>query len=515
MSEQQYQKTAEEWLKVLSEDEETTPPRKGFIRLPRIDPNASADVDTSPISVEDMSDNSDFLEACGISLADHAETDVQDVDYQVEDIITENKGTVSINYKNLLNWYYQFHRYVNMNGLFYTHDGAISKDLIKQDMQMVIQEGLNYTGKADVVVDSLYKMFYNKTVIPAFDLNIDHIPMENGELYVTPGDWLFVPTVYEYTPYRLPIAMRLRGYEIPKFQYWLHSLFEEEDIATVQEFLGYCLIPSTRAQEALILVGDGGVGKSGIGVILKSIFGNAFKPHSLQRLAQEKFALADVENKLVVYDDDLGEAALKETGTIKALITADAPITAERKFVNSFEFQPYARIVACANFMLSSLYDDSDGFFRRLHPIKVKAKDPNRKERPDLYRDILSTERDGIFQWMLEGLKRYQQNGCKISWSQRSRKYLRENRVSSNNVEGFFDACCVVGEGEVASTDLKRAYKKWCIINSYDPMSDKRVMSWLMRRADKEGFEYSQNVSMGNKRGRGFKRLSIRDEWKE
>ncbi len=38
-----------------------------------------------------------------------------------------------------------------------------------------------------------------------------------------------------------------------------------EDIPTLQEFLGYCLLPTTKGQKMLMLIGKGGEGKSRIG----------------------------------------------------------------------------------------------------------------------------------------------------------------------------------------------------------------------------------------------------------
>lgn len=46
---------------------------------------------------------------------------------------------------------------------------------------------------------------------------------------------------------------------------------EADDIVCLQEFMGYCLIPSNRGQKMLLIIGKGGEGKSRIGRILKRI----------------------------------------------------------------------------------------------------------------------------------------------------------------------------------------------------------------------------------------------------
>ena len=45
----------------------------------------------------------------------------------------------------------------------------------------------------------------------------------------------------------------------------------EETILTLQEFIGYSVIPTTRAQAMIMIIGNGGEGKSRIGVVLSRI----------------------------------------------------------------------------------------------------------------------------------------------------------------------------------------------------------------------------------------------------
>lgn len=59
---------------------------------------------------------------------------------------------------------------------------------------------------------------------------------------------------------------------------WLQFLSEllvPEDIPTLQEFLGYCPLPTTKGQKMLMLIGKGGAGKSRIGLVMRSLLGAA------------------------------------------------------------------------------------------------------------------------------------------------------------------------------------------------------------------------------------------------
>ena len=64
----------------------------------------------------------------------------------------------------------------------------------------------------------------------------------------------------------------------PKPLRWLQflsELLEDDDILTFQEYLGYCLIPSTKGQKMLMLIGKGGEGKFRIGLILYAMLRSA------------------------------------------------------------------------------------------------------------------------------------------------------------------------------------------------------------------------------------------------
>ena len=99
----------------------------------------------------------------------------------------------------------------------------------------------------------------------------------------------------------------------------------------MQEYLGYLLIPSTKAQKMLVMTGKGGEGKSRIGLLLKKLFGEASHSESILRIETNRFASANLEYKLVMVDDDLNMVALPETRNIKSIVTAEDRLCIERK----------------------------------------------------------------------------------------------------------------------------------------------------------------------------------------
>jgi len=397
------------------------------------------------------------------------------------------------------------------NGLFYTKTGKATEELLSKDVweslrDMGVKKDVERTTKKLVGAVKLAATVDRLTVDP----NI--IPFANGDFYVR--EWCFHYEEYGSYPYRLSVPLAFELQDTPNFQKWLHDLFMDEDIGVVQEYLGYCLIPTTRAQKALFLVGEGGAGKSVMGVILESILGDALlsTPNS-QEFMQDKFKLPELEHRLVLYDDDLSSEALKDTGLYKKLITNTISLSADRKYGQPFKFQPYVKIVSCCNEMLGSIYDNTSGFYRRLLPILVKPVAEDFK--PDLrFYDKIRAERRGIVQWALIGLRRLMEQNWVLSESKRSREYLQGKQELGNHFPQFMESVFEFGDGRTPTTEIIKTYKAWCAQNAFTPKGDTTLQKWLGDNAQRYGIKANHNVPAGNgKRVRGYSGLAIKKEW--
>ena len=445
---------------------------------------------------------------------------IEDCEPIAESIDTSNiiekddKGRALLDYKRFVDVFAKLNNCIYSNGVFYNPDGAINNQFIRKEITLSLAN-LGWKGKLDTPTNSLFTTLKDLYSVEELPVNEKVIPVANGDLHLNKGTWVFRHGEKKHTPYRLPINYVPTEKPMPLFNKWLNDVFAPEDIPTIQEWMGYCLIPSTAVGEALFIVGDGGAGKSGLGTILMGLLGKASISVETQQLVTKQFQIAEVEHKLLAYDDDLGSAALTETGLLKKLITADTPIRAERKHVDPHEFNSYCRLLGSANFMLSSLYDDSDGFFRRLHPILVKPKSPDRKVINKFYELILEQEKEQIFKWSLIGLRRLIENGWKITWSERSRDYLKASKSKAVHFEDFFNETCEVAINETTTTaELTRIYKKWCKENGIKESSDRRLANWFVDNSERIGIHRSENILHAGKRLRGYMNLKIRPEWK-
>lgn len=298
-----------------------------------------------------------------------------------------------------------------------------------------------------------------------------------------------------------------------KFLDFLNNLLEAEDIKTLQEYLGYCLIPSTRGQKMMFIVGHGGEGKSRIGVVLQSIFGKNMLTGSFQRIETDRFFRYNLQDKLLLLDDDMQMNALVSTGYIKNLITAETPVDVEAKGEQSRPAKLYARFLCFANGSPKALYDKTDGFARRLIILTTKPKAEDRVDDPYIA-DGFVAEKEKIFRWMFDGLKRLIDRNFKFTISQKTRSNITEALSDNCNISEFLNDKDVLKFGNelrITGAELYSAYSIWCGNNALTALRRETFISWLKTNQKKIGISYDTNIidERGN-RVRGFKGLKTK-----
>ena len=295
---------------------------------------------------------------------------------------------------------------------------------------------------------------------------------------------------------------------------WLQFLSEllvPEDIPTLQEFLGYCLLPTTKGQKMLMLIGKGGEGKSRIGLVMRSLLGDSMNTTSIQKVESNRFSRADLENKLLMVDDDMDMSALPKTNYIKSIVTSECKMDMERKGIQSYQSQLYVRFLCFGNGALTALHDKSDGFFRRQIVLTTKDRPAGRADDPFLV-DKLLREKEGIFLWCLEGLHRLIGNNYQFSISGKARENMETVKRSSNNVIEFLQSEGYIrfkADSEASSKAIYEAYTRWCDDNAQKPMSANRLSSELAQNERLYNVEATNNVHVGGKRVRGFVGIEV------
>ena len=429
----------------------------------------------------------------------------------------DDRGNLKINDGIFARLYMTVNKMVFANGAFYSPEGMLSVGLVQNEILESISDRLtvNIASNTKKVVDALKITAYTDDFDFADKMLI---PFANGDMKLDgTKQWTFTLAEKQPVPYRLPVNFVPLGEprKTPYFNKWLSDLFTPEDIVTLQEYIGYCLLPTTRGQKCLLLIGDGGIGKSVISDILTAIFGKSLTaPNDTQQFLADKFKLAELENQLVFYEDDLSDKHLEETGVFKKLITNQTYLTADRKNEQPFKFKPYCRFIMCGNDMLASKYDKTDGFYRRLLPIRVKPKDNKRKNIPDMGARV-AREAEGIIQWALVGLKRLMDNNWQFTVSDRSEQYLNGYKAMSDHFPDFLEDAFTMGEDrDFSTTELLMAYKTWCRRNAITPCTDRVVTRWFANNSEKYHLEATNNVYRDSGRFRGYSGAEIAPDFK-
>ena len=396
----------------------------------------------------------------------------------------------------------QEHPMICVNDAFFTvegriHDEAIIRRQIFEKLKPHVSHGL--PKKVSNLLEVL-KMECHSEPLP---IHHDRIHAANGT-YFLDGRFLYQRS---FCRNRLPVAYHPDASQPVTWLHFLSQLLEPEDILTLQEFMGYCFLPTTKGQKMLFLVGKGGEGKSRIGVVLNALLGSNMNTGSIAKVEASPFARADLEHRMVLLDDDMKLEALPQTNNIKAIVTAELPMDLEKKGKQSYQGDLYVRFLAFGNGTLSALYDRSIGFFRRQIILTTKDRDPNRIDDPYLAEKLVA-KKEGIFLWCLEGLHRLIGNSFQFTISAQTQANIEDAIHEGNSIVEFMDSEGYIqlkADSEASSSNLYAVYKIWCNENAATPLSLRSFISYLKQNERAYNLEYTNKIHGGDGRYvRGF-----------
>ena len=270
--------------------------------------------------------------------------------------------------------------------------------------------------------------------------------------------------------------------DCPKFKKFLAESMDGdmEQVALLQEMLGYFLIPINSAQKCFLIVGAAGAGKSVLLRVLNELLlGKENVSNVSWQALNERFKTAELFGKLANIFADLPTKNIEDNGIFKALVGEDF-LTVEKKNRNPFSFQSTARLLFSCNNIPKNYGDRSEGFYRRLIIVRFNHTVPKAKRDPNLLEKFRS-EADGIFMFALEGLRRLMNNNYQFSETAVNERELQQYREESDSVLSFVKECCELGDGkEVGSTELFNRYKVYCEESGLKPFSHKVFITNLI-----------------------------------
>jgi putative DNA primase/helicase len=116
----------------------------------------------------------------------------------------------------------------------------------------------------------------------------------------------------------------------------------------------------------------------------------------------EEHNRAQIAHKLLNYGSEINASITKDV--FKNLVSGE-PIMARLKYGNSFLMELYARLCFNCNELPKDI-EQTDAYFRRLLIVPFRVTIPESEWVVDLAQQIINEELAGVFNWVLDGLKR-------------------------------------------------------------------------------------------------------------
>lgn len=312
--------------------------------------------------------------------------------------------------------------------------------------------------------------------------NEKYINLKNGMLNIEDGK--ITDHSYDYySKFQLPVNYNPEQ----QYDFWESALNDwvndENTIRFLQEYIGYCLLPDTSLQIAVILLGDGDNGKSTFLDVISELFGDNVSEVPLEEIPK-RFQTKRIKDKLINICSDIESGYLKETGTIKKLIRGET-LSGEYKNGKSFGFRPIAKLIFSANKM-PRVRDKSHGWYRSFQLVEFPNKFTKGTDKHDRYfKKKLTNNLSGILNWALEGLERLNRNN---GFTQ-SEKVTKQKQIYINEndsiVSFLSDNTTKNADSKVYGTKLYNFYKEYCKSQSLEIQSRKEFTSILKNN----GFE--------------------------
>jgi putative DNA primase/helicase len=262
----------------------------------------------------------------------------------------------------------------------------------------------------------------------------------------------------------------------------------EEDNAEAMvflfEFLGYLLVPSSKMQRALMLLGPGDTGKSTLLTLTEHLLGPSnVSHHSLQSICDDRFTAADLYGRIANICADLDAKSIGNSGKFKMIVSGD-PMSAEFKFKDPFKYRPFARLLFSAN-EAPGTSDQSDAYYKRWLVLPMTRKLAREDQDPDLVESITSPEEmAGVLRYAVAGLRQLFHRGRfdpPPSMEAAASKY----RADTDTVVAFVEGRCALGsEGRIGVTALFEDYRDWCTKNNRRELGMQRFKEHLLATYD-------------------------------
>lgn len=355
-------------------------------------------------------------------------------------------------------------------------------------------------------INAMLKLAVSEPNMSVTDKSLDADPLQlgvgNGVVDMRKGQHLFNQPEYLVTRYCN--ADFVEDSPCPRWVGFLNQVFDcdDETIESVQRLLGYTLTGSVTEEVLVICYGFGSNGKSVFSNVIHNIFGGyaTTAPPSLltaRRLedTSPRNDLAALAGARYVSINELQAGDRLDEQVVKMLAGRE-PISARFLHREYFEYMPSFTAWLRTNHK-PIITGEDDGIWRRLVILRFGRKFSECEKDPNLEGKLLE-ERDGILRWMLEGTRKYLEDGLKLS--PRIRAEIASYRKDSDLLGEFLsDTLEADPTGKINQQTAYQEWSEWCKSNGLRISSKKSFTQRLAERGYKEGRSGGNRFYMGIK----------------
>ena len=326
--------------------------------------------------------------------------------------------------------------------------------------------------------EQLFKQFLATANLPKPEqLNeVVFINLRNGTFEISPDKQeLRPPLQTDFITYQLPFEYNPKA-KAPVFEAYLNKVQPDKERQMIlAEYLAYLFIkPSTlKLEKTLLLYGTGANGKSVFFDVVTALLGGNenVSNYSLESLTNANgYYRAMLANKLVNYASEINGKL--EAAIFKQLVSGE-PVEARLPYGEPFTLTNYAKLIFNCNELPKDV-EQTHAYFRRFLIVPFDVTIPEAEQDKQLSQKIIQNELSGVFNWVLDGLKRLlsQKDFTK---SEAVNRQIEQYKKQSDTVQLFLeDESYVKSTGESKPhKEIFNEYRVYCNESGYRPVSIK------------------------------------------
>ena len=441
--------------------------------------------------------------------------------YQLKDAFGLNEALIKAGESKISKDVYQFlidnkrHKatelivkeFLDQNIIYTTRDDENTRCWIYRD-GIYVPQGKTYVKEfVRFVLGDIYTTQINNLIMDKIEADTF---IEEKELFKVKDCWLVCMQngVYnlktkEFTDYspdyfffnKISVKFDLHA-DCPNIKKFFKSILDKkEEIITMYELFGHCLLKDYKIEKMFLLTGTGRNGKGKTVELLKRFLGiENCQAISMKDLTNDPFIISELMHRLVNIGGDINNEKIRDTAILKTLRGRDN-ITARRKNISPITFTNYAQLVFACN-EVPPIEDNSDGFWNSWIYIEFNKKFRTQKEidsfpleERNQYTlidteiiDKISTEEElsGLFNISITALHNLLNNK---GYSDRKSMFEIQKKWNraSNSCIAFIDECCELGESSLTKEEFREYYNKYCVKYNLRPKNDKDIRDTIQK----------------------------------